>query len=77
MPRGVFNWCFSDVERFLKDNGFRLNHSSASHYFYTGKANGAFRQVCVPFHGSKKTFKPKTLNGMILQSGIDRKDWLK
>jgi len=35
-PRGIFNWTFNDVVRFLKDNDFSLNHIEGSHYFYTG-----------------------------------------
>jgi predicted RNA binding protein YcfA (HicA-like mRNA interferase family) len=30
----------------------------------------------VPFHGNK-SIKPRTLKGIILQSGIDQKEWFK
>jgi predicted RNA binding protein YcfA (HicA-like mRNA interferase family) len=76
MPRGILNWTFKDVENFLKANKFTLNHTNGSHYYYTGVHNGILRNVCVPFHGSK-SIKPRTLRGIILQSGIDKKEWLK
>ncbi len=76
MTNGVFNWKFKDVKNFLEDRGFRLNYVNASHYYYTGMVNKILRHVCVPFHTSK-TIKPRTLNGIILQSGIPRKEWLK
>lgn len=75
MTRGVFNWTFANVTNYLNDNHFSLNHVEGSHYFYVGTYQGEFRQVCVPFHGSR-TIKPRTLNGIILQSGIPRKNWL-
>jgi predicted RNA binding protein YcfA (HicA-like mRNA interferase family) len=75
MPRGVFNWTFDDVVRFLKDHEFKLNHTEGSHFYYIGNQGGQFRQVSVQFHG-RHTIKPKTLNSIIRQSGIDRKRWL-
>ena len=76
MPRGVFNWTAEDVVRFLKARGFSLNNTRGSHWYYVSRASGEFRQVCVPFHGSK-SIKPRTLKGIIRQSGISKKDWLK
>jgi len=76
MPRGLHNWTAEDVVRFLKAHDFRLNHTKGSHYFYAGHAGGAFRQVCVPFHGSR-TLKPRTLKGIIRQSGISQAEWLR
>lgn len=75
MPRGVFNWSFHDVVNFLKDHNFSLNHVEGSHYYYIGSYDGAFRQVEVPFHGSR-AIKPRTLNAIIRQSGIPKKMWL-
>ncbi len=75
MPNGIFNWTFSDVVEFLKEHGFQLNHVNASHYYYIGHAEKIMRQVCVPFH-STKSIKPRTMNGIILQSGIPKKEWL-
>ncbi len=75
MPRGLYNWTAEDVVRFLKEKGFVLNYTKGSHYFYIGRYGGAFRQVCVPFHGSR-VIKPRTLKGMIRQSGILKSEWL-
>jgi len=75
MTRGVNNWTAEDVVRFLKDHHFILNHSKGSHFFYVGKYGGEFRQVCVPFHGSH-ILKPRTLKGIILQSGIPKIEWV-
>jgi len=75
MTRGVFNWSFNDVVSFLKDYHFSLNHVEGSHYFYVGFVGGELKQVCVPFHGSR-SIDPKTLNGIIRQSGISKKEWL-
>ena len=76
MPRRLFNWTFSDIESFLKGHGFTLNYTNASHYYYVGSYDGQLRNVCVPFHG-KTAIKPRTLKGIILQSGIPQKEWFK
>jgi predicted RNA binding protein YcfA (HicA-like mRNA interferase family) len=76
MPNKLFNWTFKDVESFLKERGFHLNYTNASHYYYAALYNGKLRNVCVPFHGNNKTIKPRTLRGIILQSGIPQKDWI-
>ncbi len=75
MPRGLFNWTFKDVARFLEIKRFHLNYTNASHYYYTGHTNGVYRQVCVPFHGNK-IIKPRTMRGIILQSGLSKNEWL-
>ncbi len=76
MSKRFFNWTFKDVESFLKEKGFKLNYTNASHFYYTGSHDGILRNVCVPFHGSK-VIKPRTLKGIILQSGIDKEEWFK
>jgi len=74
MTRGAFNWTYKDVVKVLKENGFLRNHIDSSHHFYIRISKGRTYQVMVPYHGSK-AFKPKTLNGMIAQSGLTRADW--
>lgn len=74
MPRGIFNWTFRDVEIFLKDRGFVLKNTHGSHFYYVGHVGGVMRIVCVPFHG-KTAIKPRTMSGIIVQSGISKKDW--
>ena len=76
MPRRLYNWTFKDVVCVLRDNGFQQNHTEGSHYYYIGIYNKKFRIVQVPHHG-KKVIKPKTLKGIITQSGIPQKEWLK
>ncbi len=76
MTRGFFNWNFSDVENFLKENGFTFNYANGNHYYYHGITDGSKRIVCVPFHG-KTVIKPRTLKGIIIQSGIPQNMWLK
>lgn len=66
---------FDDVVNFLKENNFRLNYTNASHYYYIGTYNKELRNVCVPYHG-RKIIKPRTLKGIILQSGIPKEKWL-
>jgi predicted RNA binding protein YcfA (HicA-like mRNA interferase family) len=75
MPHGLFNWKFSDVERFLRKNKFMLHYVNGSHYYYIGHYEKVLRQVCVPFHGSK-VIKPRTMKGIILQSGIPKVEWI-
>jgi len=72
MPKRLFNWTFTDVEKFLRKNGFSLGNVKGSHYYYVGSKS---RIVQVPFHGSK-ALKPRTLKGIIRQSGISQDIWL-
>lgn len=72
MPRRIFNWTFTDVEKFLRKHNFKLGHVEGSHYYYVGSGS---RIVQVPFHGSKN-LKPRTMKGIILQSGIPQDVWL-
>lgn len=74
MTKGVFNWNYRDVVSVLRNHGFHLNHTRGSHHYYVAIVGGKLHQVQVPFHGSK-IFKPRTLNGMIRQSGLLRSDW--
>lgn len=75
MPRGINNWSFADVKRFLSDYNFRLSHVEGSHYFYIGSVKGKMHQICVPFH-SNKAIHPKTMKSIINQSGIDKSEWV-
>lgn len=74
MPNGVFNWKFQDVVDILKAHNFILNHTRGSHFYYIGHAQKMYRQVCVPFHAGQ-TIKPRTLKGIVIQSGIPKKEW--
>jgi predicted RNA binding protein YcfA (HicA-like mRNA interferase family) len=74
MPNGIFNWTFGDVTDVLKENGFKLNHIRGSHFYYVGYHEKRMRQVCVPKHG-KLALKPKTMKGIIEQSGLSKQIW--
>lgn len=74
MPRNLHNWTFVEITKFLRENHFIVNHIEGSHYFYIGSSQKMFRQVCVPFHGSK-SIHPKTMKSIISQSGIPKEDW--
>ncbi len=74
MNKGVFNWTFNQVTRFLNKNGFSYVHTKGSHYYYTGKQNHETKMVVVPFHGSKP-LKPRTFKSIVLQSGIPIDKW--
>ena len=71
MTRGLFNWTFSDVKKFLEEHSFRHGHTEGSHYYFVGNKG---RVVQVPFHGSR-VLKPRTLKGIIRQSGISIDIW--
>lgn len=75
MPNNLNNWTYQNVVNLLKEYNFRLNHIRGSHYYFTGHAGGKYRQVCVPYHGSK-AIKPRTVKGIIAQSGVDKSIWL-
>ena len=74
MPNGIFNWTFNDVVTILKENKFYLNHTRGSHFYYVGYYENKMRQVCVPKHG-KLALKPRTMKGIITQSGLPKKIW--
>lgn len=75
MPRGLLNWDFYAVEKFLKKRGFRLNHVRGSHHYFTGVIGGITRQVLVAFHGSR-AIKPRVMKSIVEQLGIPKNDWL-
>jgi len=75
MPNNLNNWTYQNVVDLLKEHNFRLNHTRGSHFYFVGHTKGRYRQVCVPFHGSK-AIKPRTLKGIIIQSGIEKNIWL-
>ncbi len=75
MTRGLFNWCYSDVIAFLKENGFEyFEDRKGSHEAWINRTTNAV--VEIQFHG-QKSFVPRTLETMIRQSKIDKKEWRK
>lgn len=75
MPRGLYNWTFKDIVNFLRNNNFKYTHTEGSHFYYFKKTVNKDYLVQVPFHGNKSV-KPKTLKGIIKQSGISKVKWL-
>jgi predicted RNA binding protein YcfA (HicA-like mRNA interferase family) len=75
MPRGLNNWTFTHVARFLKKNGF-IEHGSAkgSHFHYKKITKDKSFLVVLAFHGSK-SIPRGTMNSIIRQSGIDKNIW--
>lgn len=71
MPKGFFNWTFHDAVNFLKNHGFLYAQTKGSHHYYVKQEF----IVQIPYHGSK-TLKPRTLSGIIKQSGIPKNIWL-
>lgn len=75
MTRNFFNWTAENVVRFIKKYNFTQTHAKGSHVFYFGHYGGIPRQVCIPFHGAR-ILKPRTLKGIIRQSGIPKEKWV-
>ncbi|MDD4062422.1 MAG: type II toxin-antitoxin system HicA family toxin [Candidatus Pacebacteria bacterium] len=74
MTRSLYNWTAKSVIKFLERYGFHNTHTRGSHYYYSGKYEGRDHQVVVPVHGNK-SIKPRTLKGIIAQSGICKEKW--
>ncbi|MHB8661015.1 MAG: type II toxin-antitoxin system HicA family toxin [Minisyncoccota bacterium] len=75
MPRGFNNWSPADIIKFLRRHNFSHSHTRGSHFFYVGRVGNRDRQVCVPIHGKNTSIHPKTMKGIISQSGILESEW--
>lgn len=75
MPRGFNNWSVVDIIKLLKRHHFVHSHTRGSHFYYVGAVGGKSRLVCVPVHGKSSTIHPKTLKGIIRQSGLSEHEW--
>lgn len=74
MTKGVKNWSYRDVQKFLQDNHFYIAKTKGSHIHFVGNINKESRIVTVPFH-NKGGIKPKTMQSIIAQSGIKKDKW--
>jgi len=73
MPRGLRNWTYRDVTAFLKEKGFSFyENRKGSHEAWINKDIN--KVVEIDFH-REKSFPPRTLETMIRQSGILKRDW--
>jgi len=75
MPRNINNWTYSNVVTFLREHNFTLNHTKGSHHFFVGTVGKVLRHVCVPRHGNL-SLKPRTMNSIIIQSGLSKDIWI-
>jgi len=74
MPNGLNNWSERDVVDFLKENGFTFHEMrKGSHYAYINKSTGCIVEINIP----QDAYTPRTLETMIRQSGLSKKDWRK
>lgn len=72
MPNGLSNWSEKDVTSFLKEHSFQFYElRKGSHYAYINKATGHIVEINIP----KDAYIPRTLETMIRQSGISKKEW--
>lgn len=72
MPNGLSNWFEKDVVSFLKERGFQFYEMrKGSHYAYINKITGKIVEINIP----KDAYIPRTLETMIRQSGISKKEW--
>ena len=72
MPKGLNNWSFRQVVKFLKSFSFQETHVRGSHHYYSGFYNNLPRMVTVPNH---KQIKTGTMKGIVSQSGVPEKLW--
>lgn len=78
MVRRLFNWSYGDVTQFLKGNGFSFQEFlEGSHERWTKRGENGEPDRMVEVNMTKTSYPPKTLQTMIRQSGIDKKEWIK
>jgi predicted RNA binding protein YcfA (HicA-like mRNA interferase family) len=74
MPNGLNNWTYKDITRFLKESGFVLHHEKAgSHEAWANEKTSAVVEV----NFTSGSYPIRTLETMIRQSKIDKKEWRK
>ena len=67
MPK-LPNWTSKQLIKFLKKNGFVLDHATGSHYIFYHPSSK--KRIVVPFHTSNL---PKgTLRAILRQAGISK-----
>ena len=76
MPRGIHNWTYADVARFLKKHDFTLHRTKGSHHIFVRDTDDVVWTVVVPYHGRKGVIKPGTFKSIVAQSGIPLEEWV-
>jgi predicted RNA binding protein YcfA (HicA-like mRNA interferase family) len=73
MPNNLRNWTYRDVIQFLKDNGFTFGRELVgSHETWVN----ATTQSVVNVNKTKSSYPFKTLETMVRQSKVSKKDWV-
>ncbi len=73
MPRGLSNWTYKNVVNFITERGFVFyKQIGGSHEYWINELTGCV--IDINFHGGK-SFPERTLETMIRQSKIDKKEW--
>lgn len=73
MPNGLRNWTYKDLSKFLKSRNFKLDYmKKGSHEFWINRE----KDKIVNVNRTNATYPIKTLETMITQSGIPKKEWL-
>ena len=77
MPRGLNNWTYRDVDRFLRKRGFvlRYSESGSGHRYYVRVEKVGEYVVTVAYHGDKTAYGHRVMRSMIAQSGIVAQEW--
>jgi len=77
MARRLRNWSYSDVVRFLKENGFSfLKELRGSHEAWIKQAEKGKPDRIVEVNFTHKTYPVGTMKTMVRQSGIDEQNWI-
>jgi len=63
-----------EIEKILRKNNFSLSRTKGSHLQFVGYVKGIKRRVTVI--ANQKSFAPKTLVSMIMQSGLGEQKWI-
>ena len=72
MPKGLKNWNYRDVTTFLKEKGFIFfEQKQGSHEAWISQDS----RCVVEINYTKKSYPPRTLETMIRQSDIAKKEW--
>jgi predicted RNA binding protein YcfA (HicA-like mRNA interferase family) len=72
MPNGLRNWSYRDVLKFLKEKGFVFHKElGGSHEAWVCHET----QAIVEVNRTSSAYPPRTLETMIRQSKLSKKEW--
>lgn len=76
MPNGLSNWTYKDVTSFLSENDFVFHkYIGGSHEYWIRQKDETIIDVNKITHS--ESYRLRTLETMIRQSKIDKKEWRK